>query len=81
LNYAQQLLRCIGVQNGDVHITGDLVTSLFRASTRGGAYRSNWVLDALYDLIAFVRFDVSVTLDFLLTLYIDWNTHLASFRR
>lgn len=48
--------RCIGVQNGDVHITADLVTSLFRASTRGAAYRCNWFLDALFDLIAFVRF-------------------------
>jgi len=43
-----------GVQNGDVHITGDLITSIFRASTRGGAYRCNWFLDALLDMIAFI---------------------------
>jgi len=43
-----------GVENGDVHITADLLTSLFRASTRGAAYRSNWLLDALFDLIAFI---------------------------
>ena len=53
----------IGVQNGDVHITGDLITSIFRASTRGGAYRSNWFLDAILDMIAFVRFYVSMFLD------------------
>jgi hypothetical protein len=49
----------IGVQNGDVHITVDLVTNLFRASTRGAAYRCNWFLDVLFDMIAFVRFYVS----------------------
>jgi len=43
-----------GVQNGDVHITADLATSLFRASTRGAAYRCNWFLDVLYDMIAFI---------------------------
>jgi len=43
-----------GVENGDVHITADLLTSLFRASTRGAVCRSNWLLDALFDLIAFI---------------------------
>ena len=52
---------CIGVQNGDVHITADLATTLFRASTRGAAYRCNWFLDALFDMIAFVRFYVSAS--------------------
>ena len=70
--------RRIGVQNGDVHITADLITSLFRASTRGAAYRYNWFLDALFDLIGFVRFSVNCPSHCLLTLYIDWNTHLAS---
>jgi len=43
-----------GVANGQVHITGDLITSLFRASTRGAAYYSNWFIDGLYDGIAFL---------------------------
>lgn len=49
----------IGVQNGDAHITGDLMTSIFRASTRGAAYKCNWFLDALFDSIAFVRLQIS----------------------
>ena len=34
----------------------DIITYLFEVSTRGAAYRLNWFLDALFDLIAFVRF-------------------------
>ncbi|KAF8801139.1 hypothetical protein BYT27DRAFT_6803173 [Phlegmacium glaucopus] len=43
-----------GVQSGHAHITADLINSLFRASTRGAAYKCNWFLDALFDLIAFI---------------------------
>ncbi|KAF8812948.1 oxidoreductase, partial [Phlegmacium glaucopus] len=43
-----------GVQNGHAHITADLITSLFRASTRGTAYKCNWFLDVLFDLITFI---------------------------
>lgn len=43
-----------GVQDGHAHITGDLITSLFRASTRGAAYKCNWFLDALFDMIGFI---------------------------
>ncbi|KAH7927015.1 NAD(P)-binding protein [Leucogyrophana mollusca] len=44
----------IGVENGEAHITGDLITSLFRASTRGAAPRSNAALDVVYDFIALI---------------------------
>jgi len=43
-----------GVQNGYAHITTDLVTTLFRVSTRGAAYKCNWFLDGLFDMIAFI---------------------------
>lgn len=44
----------LGVERGDVHITADLITSLFRASTRGATPKNNWVLDGIYDFIAYV---------------------------
>ena len=44
-----------GVVNGHTHIAGDFITRVFRASTRGAVMRHNWFLDALYDMIAFVR--------------------------
>jgi len=43
-----------GVERGDFHITGDLITSLFRASTRGAAPRTNWLLDGLFDFVAYI---------------------------
>jgi len=43
-----------GIERGDTHITADLITSLFRASTRGAAPKNNWVLDGLYDFIAYI---------------------------
>lgn len=43
-----------GVEKGHAHITADLITSLFRASTRGCAPRSNAALDFLLDLVALV---------------------------
>jgi 3-dehydrosphinganine reductase len=44
----------IGVEKGETHITADLITSLFRASTRGAAPKNNWILDGIYDFIAYV---------------------------
>lgn len=52
-----------GVRRDEVQITGDLLTSLFRASTRGATPRTNTLLDALYDLIAFVSFFLFPYLD------------------
>ncbi|KAF8153817.1 oxidoreductase [Crassisporium funariophilum] len=43
-----------GVVNGSAHITYDLITSLLRASTRGAAHRSSWIIEGLYDMVAFV---------------------------
>lgn len=43
-----------GVQRGDHHITADLITSLFCASTRGSAPRSNAFIDTALDLAALV---------------------------
>lgn len=43
-----------GVEKGHAHITADLITSLFRASTRGCAPRSNAALDFVLDLVALV---------------------------
>ncbi|KAH9476538.1 3-ketodihydrosphingosine reductase TSC10 [Psilocybe cubensis] len=42
-----------GVVNGNYHISGDLITDLFHASTRGSAPRNNWLLEGLYDLVAY----------------------------
>lgn len=44
-----------GVKNGQFQITGNFITELFRASSRGAAPRRNWLLDALFDFIAYVR--------------------------
>jgi len=43
-----------GLQRGQVHITCDLITSLFSASTRGATPRNSWLLDALFDFVAYV---------------------------
>ena len=43
-----------GLQRGQVHITCDLITSLFSASTRGGTPRNSWLLDGLLDFVAYV---------------------------
>lgn len=45
-----------GLESGHVHISGDIITNLFRACTRGSAYRTNWLLDGLLDFVAYVRF-------------------------
>ncbi|KAJ7163991.1 oxidoreductase [Mycena crocata] len=47
---AKALLK--GVQNGHAHITADMITELFRASTRGVTPKHNFLLDTLYDLVA-----------------------------
>ncbi|KAH7882640.1 hypothetical protein F5I97DRAFT_1907035 [Phlebopus sp. FC_14] len=41
-----------GVERGHFHITANLITSLFRASTRGSAPRSNAFVDAVLDFVA-----------------------------
>ncbi|KAJ6570125.1 oxidoreductase [Mycena vulgaris] len=41
-----------GVQKGHAHITGDMITDLFRASTRGVTPRHNIFLDTIYDMVA-----------------------------
>ncbi|KAF9233101.1 hypothetical protein BU15DRAFT_54336 [Melanogaster broomeanus] len=43
-----------GVERGDFHITADLITSLFKASTRGNAPRGNWVIDSVLDIVALI---------------------------
>lgn len=43
-----------GVEKGQAHITGDLITSLFRASTRGATRMNSFVLDSIYDSIAYI---------------------------
>ncbi|KAJ6577430.1 oxidoreductase [Mycena capillaripes] len=43
-----------GIQKGHTHITADMITTLFRASTRGVAPRHNMLLDVVYDLAAMV---------------------------
>ncbi|KAJ7596088.1 oxidoreductase [Mycena floridula] len=43
-----------GMVNGDAHITGELIGKLFRASTRGAMPRSNWIMDGIYDFVAFI---------------------------
>lgn len=45
----------IGIQRGYTHITADMITELFRASTRGVAPKHNPLLDIVYDLTASVR--------------------------
>ena len=51
-----------GVVNGHAHITGDLITDLFSASTRGAVKRRNWLLEGLYDFVAYVRFGLYLRL-------------------
>lgn len=51
-----------GVQKGLAHITCDLMTSLFRASSRGSTPHSNYIIDGVYDAIAYVRGEVSAYL-------------------
>jgi len=43
-----------GVEQGHTHITADMITSLFRASTRGATPRNSWILDGIYDFVAYI---------------------------
>jgi len=43
-----------GVRNGEAHISGDLLTSIFRGSTRGGAPYTNTFMTVIYDIIALI---------------------------
>ena len=43
-----------GVVNGDPHISGNFITDLFKASTRGAVPRNNWIVDGVLDFVAFV---------------------------
>jgi len=42
-----------GVQKGLAHITCDFLTSLFRASSRGSTPHSNYIIDGVYDAVAY----------------------------
>ncbi|KAJ3919527.1 oxidoreductase [Lentinula edodes] len=50
--YAKGLLR--GVQNGDFHISPDLLGNIFRASMRGVAPSGNFIVDSLWNLIGWI---------------------------
>ncbi|TFY82044.1 hypothetical protein EWM64_g1967 [Hericium alpestre] len=43
-----------GIRRGQYHISGNFITDLFRASSREAAPRNNWLLDGVYDLIAYI---------------------------
>ena len=43
-----------GVENGDFHITADLITNLFKASTRGSSPRGNVLFETVLDIAAWV---------------------------
>ncbi|KAJ7183200.1 oxidoreductase [Mycena filopes] len=47
---AEALLQ--GIRKNHTHITADMITTLFRASTRGTAPRHNILMDVVYDLAA-----------------------------
>ncbi|EIN09286.1 oxidoreductase [Punctularia strigosozonata HHB-11173 SS5] len=49
---AQALLK--GIDGGHAHITGDLITELFRASTRGASPGHNYLWDSMLDSIAHI---------------------------
>ncbi|KAF8917185.1 oxidoreductase [Mucidula mucida] len=49
---AQALWR--GLERGDAHISGDLLTNIFRAGTRGAAPKNNWIVDAFLDWVSFM---------------------------
>ncbi|KAF8195826.1 oxidoreductase [Mycena galopus ATCC 62051] len=49
---AEALLR--GVQNGNFHISGDLLGNLFRSSTRGATPHNNVIMDVFYSLAGWI---------------------------
>ncbi|KAJ7040038.1 oxidoreductase [Mycena alexandri] len=42
-----------GVQKGHAHITSHFIADLFRASTRGVTPKQTWIMDAVYDMLAY----------------------------
>ncbi|KDN51110.1 hypothetical protein RSAG8_00739, partial [Rhizoctonia solani AG-8 WAC10335] len=44
----------VGIQLGQQHISGDLLTSLFRAGTRGSTPNHNILVDCILALIAWI---------------------------
>ena len=44
----------VGVEAGHFHITCDLLSNIFRASTRGNTPQSNFILDRVYSFFGFV---------------------------
>ncbi|KAL0577687.1 3-dehydrosphinganine reductase [Marasmius crinis-equi] len=47
-----------GIQKGQLHIAGDLITNLFRSCSRGAAPRNNFLLDTLYDIATWIAVPV-----------------------
>jgi len=43
-----------GVENDEFQITADLITSLFKSSTRGCSPRRNTLMDAALDIVAWI---------------------------
>lgn len=79
---ARFLHRPLGVESGQVHITGDLITALFRSSTRGATPRNSWILDGLYDFAAYVCLSSPFWLLVnLLGRYLDRHANLACLGR
>lgn len=74
----------LGVERGDAHIASDLITNIFRGSTRGSAPKNSWILDGIYDFIGYVRTHTtyqSSSIAQLIFSYTVWNTHMASISR
>lgn len=71
-----------GVENGEFHITADLITNLFKSSTRGCAPRGNAFLDTVLDFVALVGYHSWLGHSpVFMCLALDRSTHLASFGR
>ncbi|EIN05672.1 oxidoreductase [Punctularia strigosozonata HHB-11173 SS5] len=49
-----------GVAAGHAHITGDILTEIFRASTRGSAKGHNWIWDSILDSIGHIAIPIWV---------------------
>jgi len=45
---------CAGIQEGHAHFAGDLITNLFRVSTRGSAPNHNIFVDTVLQMVAWV---------------------------
>ncbi|THH13702.1 hypothetical protein EW146_g6544 [Bondarzewia mesenterica] len=51
-----------GFKKGQAHITADMMTDFFRASTRGSAPVNNWILDGLIDFAAGIWVPIWLTI-------------------